>query len=208
VDLPGIFVGITPLSDSLYSNNGKAAKSHSLFADQMQTADTKGEICAQLTAALKISETSYLFFDRTKDHVIDHEYVKHVGSQWSSGFLFPLNGHNRVIGSLEVFSGNGEPVTARVLPKLEPLIELAETALLKNVERLENEVNKIIKEQFTPVHPAVEWKFADAAARYFFRLKNEPEPKMEPIIFEDVHPLYGAIDIRNSSGPTKPLRST
>ncbi|HYK45615.1 MAG TPA: hypothetical protein VEV83_10635 [Parafilimonas sp.] len=200
LDEPGVFVGITPLSDGLYSNNGKPGNSNSLFAEQMQTADAKAEVCGQLTAAFKASETSYLFFDRTNIHVSDHEFVKNVGNRWSSGFLFPLHGHQHVIGSLEVFSENCAPITARVLPKLEPLIELAETALLKNVEHLENEVNKIIKEQFTPVHPAVEWKFADAATRYFFRQKNEPEPKMEPIKFEDVHPLYGAIDIKNSSG--------
>jgi hypothetical protein len=61
------------------------------------------------------------------------------------------------------------------------------------------QIDKTIKEHFTAIQPSVEWKFTEAAFR-FLQLRQQTElAKMPTISFEDVYPLYGSIDIRNSS---------
>jgi hypothetical protein len=57
----------------------------------------------------------------------------------------------------------------------------------------------VIKEQFTAVQEAVEWRFTKAALNYLTKKDKTEQKKMEPIIFGQVYPLYGAVDIRNSS---------
>src|SRR5690606_14493444 len=63
----------------------------------------------------------------------------------------------------------------------------------------DNQIEKIIKTQFTAVQPAVEWKFTEAAMNYIINKKKNDDAKIERIAFNDVYPLFGAIDIRNSS---------
>ena len=78
-----------------------------------------------------------------------------------------------------------------------PLISLA---LLKNRESFTDRVEKIIKEKFTALQPSVEWKFAQVAWEYMHSHNNPGTPVYTGnVVFENVYPLYGAIDVRNSS---------
>jgi hypothetical protein len=61
------------------------------------------------------------------------------------------------------------------------------------------QIDKTIKEHFTAIQPAVEWKFTEAAFHYLQHKQTSEMAKMPPISFKDVYPLYGSIDIRNSS---------
>jgi hypothetical protein len=85
------------------------------------------------------------------------------------------------------------------LVRIEPVIALFKLALQKSQEQLDHQVDKVIKEQFTAVQDAVEWRFTEAALNYLTRRNRGEQSKIEPISFEKVFPLYGAIDIRNSS---------
>jgi hypothetical protein len=60
-------------------------------------------------------------------------------------------------------------------------------------------LQKIIREKFTSVQPAVEWKFNEQAWNYLRKTIHGEEPEIDTIAFNDVSPLYGAVDIRNSS---------
>ena len=49
------------------------------------------------------------------------------------------------------------------------------------------------------MQPAVEWKFTEVALNYIVNKQHNEDIKIERIAFNEVYPLYGAIDIRNSS---------
>jgi hypothetical protein len=50
------------------------------------------------------------------------------------------------------------------------------------------------------LQPSVEWKFAEAAWESMYGNHDEaPRSILKNVVFENVYPLYGAIDIRNSS---------
>ena len=72
-------------------------------------------------------------------------------------------------------------------------------AIHRGLEEQEDRVQAIIKEQYTSIHPAVEWRFRDAAINYLRSQQEELPVQADSIVFQDVYPLYGLSDIRGSS---------
>ena len=83
------------------------------------------------------------------------------------------------------------------MARLEPAIPLLSLALLKCRDNFQYKIEKVIKEKFTALQQSVEWKFEEVAWDYLRRNGNNEEEKN--VVFDNVFPLYGAIDIRNSS---------
>ncbi|HEY6504902.1 MAG TPA: GAF domain-containing protein, partial [Chitinophagaceae bacterium] len=77
-----------------------------------------------------------------------------------------------------------------------PLLSLA---LLKNRDTFADSIEKTIKEKFTALQPSVEWKFANVAWEYMQKSRSGMPVSTGNVAFENVYPLYGAIDVRNSS---------
>lgn len=77
-----------------------------------------------------------------------------------------------------------------------PLLSLA---LLKTRNTFTDRIEKMIKDNFTALQPCVEWKFAEAAWESMSRDRTNGHVIRGNVVFENVFPLYGAIDIRNSS---------
>jgi hypothetical protein len=81
---------------------------------------------------------------------------------------------------------------------MEVLYPMAQMFVSRSLSILNNRITGVIKEEFTALQPAVEWKFIDAAWNYLHTPPGERN-YIGNITFNDVYPLYGAIDIRNSS---------
>jgi hypothetical protein len=132
--------------------------------------------------------------------VQDHPCLKCVlemGAQ--SIILTPLKSKDELIGVLVFISDKPDRLNHSHLSKIEPALPLFILALEKSAEILDNEVDKVIKQQFTAVQSSVEWKFTEAALEYLNKKQHGEEAKISNIVFENVFPLYGAIDVRNSS---------
>jgi hypothetical protein len=100
---------------------------------------------------------------------------------------------------LEIVSKVPGTLKTSHITKLEPAIPLFTVAMEKGAENLNNKIDRVIKEKFTAVQPSVEWKFTEAALNYIVNRQYKDDVKIERIAFPEVYPLYGAIDIRNSS---------
>jgi hypothetical protein len=111
----------------------------------------------------------------------------------------PLRVDDRVIGLLELGSPNPGELHTLNLHWLQEVISLFSIALKRLLDERETRVQAIIKQQYTAIHPAVEWRFREAALRHFERAADGEYTAAEPIVFPDVYPLYGLSDIRGSS---------
>jgi hypothetical protein len=110
---------------------------------------------------------------------------------------YPLQNSDGLLGIVELASKTEGLLTHDVLARLEPLIPLLSVAMIKNRETFNNKIEKLVKEKFTALQPSVEWKFSEVA---WDHLKQDGNDGSEAhIAFDNVYPLYGAIDIRNSS---------
>ena len=109
----------------------------------------------------------------------------------------PLFFGEKLIGLLEVASPHAGRLSAFSSFKLGDVAQPFAIALERSLSEREDRMQSIIKKQYTAIHPSVEWRFRDAAARV---LDNADEPASpEQIVFSDVYPIYGLTDIRGSS---------
>jgi hypothetical protein len=110
---------------------------------------------------------------------------------------YPMQNSDGLLGIVELASKTEGLLTHDVILRLEPLIPLLSVAMLKNRETFNNKIEKVVKEKFTALQSSVEWKFSEVAWDHL--KKNGDGSEESNIIFDNVYPLYGAIDIRNSS---------
>jgi len=113
--------------------------------------------------------------------------------------LCPLKNNGELIGVLEIISETPGKLNHRHIAKIGSAIPLFTLAMAKSAEGLETQIDKVIKQKFTAVQPAVEWKFTEVAWDYVLAGRSNEDVKIGRISFPDVYPLYAAIDIRNSS---------
>ncbi|RYY14089.1 MAG: hypothetical protein EOO04_30805 [Chitinophagaceae bacterium] len=119
---------------------------------------------------------------------------------YKSAIMCPLFTSSKVmIGMVMVMSEKENQFTWKHVAKLEPAIPLFKLALEKTQQDLDHQVDRVIKDQFTAVQDAVEWRFTETALNYLISKHRGEQTKIDPITFNHVYPLYGAIDIRNSS---------
>ena len=88
------------------------------------------------------------------------------------------------------------PFEQMLAKQITPLFALA---MKRGIDEMNNEVQAIIKEKCTAVHPSVEWRFSEAAIRHMDRMRMGQASELEPIVFKDVVPLFAQMDIRSSS---------
>ncbi len=112
-----------------------------------------------------------------------------------SYILYPMQNSDGLLGILEIASPKSNLLNYDVMSRLEPAIPLLSVALLKSIDAFHNKIEKVVKEKFTALQQSVDWKFAEVA---WESLRNN-DVSTPNVTFENVYPLYGAIDIRNSS---------
>jgi hypothetical protein len=120
-----------------------------------------------------------------------------------SGFdgyaVIPVFYSNEVVGVLEISAGKADLLNEvlftqidAAIPVLGQLMHHAQTGFATNI-------TKIIRHNFTAIQPSVLWKFNEVAWNYLKNAGASSMKKMEEIRFDHLHPLYGAIDIRDST---------
>ena len=116
-----------------------------------------------------------------------------------SMLIAPLYFGGESIGTFWVKSNRPHGLGAVDIEKMRHIVPLFSMALKRGLEDMNNEVQAVIKEKCTAVHPSVEWRFRRAAMDHMERLRQGTSSEMEPIIFKEVIPLFGQSDIRGSS---------
>ena len=118
---------------------------------------------------------------------------------FKSVIIAPLFKQDKELLGILIVAHRTATLGTEQLLRIAPAIPLFAIALEKSQEQLDHHVDRIIKEQFTAVQAAVEWRFTKAALNQLTKKDKLEQNKIEPIVFNQVYPLYGAIDIRNSS---------
>ena len=78
----------------------------------------------------------------------------------------PLLYQNTVIGALELLSPLPGSLHAMNTVKLQEVLPLFAMAVQRSMDELDTRIQAVIKEQCTAIHPAVEWRFRQAAIRW------------------------------------------
>ncbi len=124
---------------------------------------------------------------------------QYVQLGFKSIIICPLYNDDELIGILEVACVNANTFHKKQVNVLKKITPLFSIALQKGSTLLDNMVDKVLKEKFTAIHQSVEWKFTEVALQYILQKVTKQQASIDKISFENIFPLYGAIDIKNSS---------
>ncbi|WP_026998221.1 GAF domain-containing protein [Flectobacillus major] len=118
--------------------------------------------------------------------------------QYKGYIMYPIIGQDRLLGVLEIASENAHELTHEEIQKISTVLPTLQQALDYHVKNFNHTIEQLIKQKFTSLQPSVEWKFNEVAWEYL-KDTNKQNQQIGNVIFNNVYPLYGAIDIRNSS---------
>ncbi len=120
---------------------------------------------------------------------------------YRSLLLAPLyDNDGKSLGVFELASKKPYQFSKITLIKLKDAIALFELGTKHWLEELDNRVNLFIQQQYTSIHPSVEWKFTEVSKKYLWsRTFNNEEITLDPVVFKNIYPLYAQADIVGSS---------
>jgi hypothetical protein len=113
--------------------------------------------------------------------------------------LAPLIDGDETIGMLELATGVPGQLNAINSTKVENVLPMFTSAVKRVKEEMSTEIQAIIQEECTTIHPSVQWRFFEAGINVMNRRRLGQKAAFEEIVFKDVYPLFGLADVRNSS---------
>jgi len=192
-------VGLTAIKDDqvLLLNTGSKLDHHCIFADSRHVPidEFSGSMFERAVCDGKIVRIADLH-ESGNDEKFAQIYLK---NGFRSVLIAPLFYKGECIGTLDIASPRPrdfEPMDAMLTSRIQPMFAIA---LNKALNDLENNIQKLIKEKCTAIHPSVEWRFRQAAFRHFEELHRGRDTEMESIVFKNVYPFYSVSDIRGST---------
>lgn len=118
-----------------------------------------------------------------------------------SVILVPIRLNNDMYGVMELVSTKKYELNSINAYKLNDVIPAFKVAIKRLIVEYQNKLESVIQENYTALHPTVKWKFYEQAEKYLASLDNLSKPKhnLQSVVFENVIPLYGQSDIKDSS---------
>ena len=113
--------------------------------------------------------------------------------------LIPIVNEDEVMGILEIASKTPRQLNEINAIKLEGVVQLLSESMKGKKAEFQKEIQAVIKENCTAIHPTVEWRFEEEAQTYLMSKSTNPDVKMKEVVFDHVYPLYAVSDIRHSS---------
>jgi len=200
--IPQLEVGISG-TDTFFEELPRAFhdKKPSLLADQVELLHGP---------ALKASVYERAVESEAPVVIEDIEAQSHIDplqqALWANGYrsvlLCPIKIEDRLLGVMELGAPEPDIFGQETILKLQELLPLLTAGFARKREELENRIRDIMQQQFTNIHPSVYWRFREASVN-LLREKERPDRPgridVEPIVFKQVYPLYGQVDIVSSS---------
>lgn len=198
---PGIQFGLMPM---LKVNNKLIFNKSMIVNSKLINAATECHSAEEMYATMAdeyFKNPKVLFMRTISEEDQKHEFIRILKNDGVESYaLLPVYYDNKIVGVLEVYANVANAIDERVLGKLDAALPLAARILHNDIEEFNSNIENVIREKFTSLQPAVQWKFKDVAWHYLRDKVAKPSSALiESIGFKDVYPLYGAIDIRNST---------
>jgi hypothetical protein len=165
------------------------------------------EECSRL-----LCDTSYHSLIGTQEYFavsdIDAFLVKHPDSDMARHFskqniksfiLAPVVKNGVLLGILELVSPRIREFNSVNAHMLEIIMPFLVDTIDRKISETQNRVRAIIQSNYTTLHPSVYWKFQREAQNYIQSVNRDLAYTLKEITFKEVYPLYGQVDISESS---------
>lgn len=154
----------------------------------------------QQAAAYAANPQSYFSPDIRQETLENYPWLKHfVQAGVCSLATLPVFHAQKMVGTFCMYTLGEETFDEQNFALLETAMPVIGQILQVFIDEFNLEIEDIIRERYTSIQPAVQWKFREAAWQHLYHRKKQLPPAKYPIQFKELYPLYGAVDIRSSS---------
>jgi hypothetical protein len=116
-----------------------------------------------------------------------------------SCILAPVLKNNKLLGIIELVSSTPNELNSVNANNLDLLLPYVVDTLDRYNIELQNQIEAVIQREYTSIHSSVYWKFREEAKKYNQTYNPNKDYIFKEIVFKEVYPLYGQIDIKGSS---------
>ena len=137
--------------------------------------------------------------ERTYKEFPDSQMAKHFYEAGIKSAIFaPIIKNKKILGIIELISRK-KMLNSINAQKMEIVMPYLEDTMDRLYDGIETRVQAIIQREYTSIHPSVYWKFRQEAERHIGFYREDFDLPYRKITFENLTPLFGQTDIRNSS---------
>ena len=130
----------------------------------------------------------------------DNIVAEQLKSQNIGSFILaPIVKDGTLLGILELVSPRFNELNSVNANKLEIVMPFLVDTIDRKITEFQNRVEAVIQNNYTTMHPSVNWKFRREAKNFIYNSNLGLAYTLKEIKFKDVYPLYGEVDISNSS---------
>lgn len=172
----------------------------SIFVREIQKRKESGSVDPAIAAYLENPHPVLYGLEKSLDtaHPIFRKLIEQEGL--TSYVCVPLKNTQGLVGFVELYSRLPHVLDKATMliwrsfvPQLTQLVADVLFIFKRGLER-------IILHHYTAVDPAVEWRFNEVAATHLVSaMRRDKETPLEKIRFRKVYPLYGAVDVKDST---------
>jgi hypothetical protein len=116
-----------------------------------------------------------------------------------SVILAPVVKNGHLLGIIEVVSENVGELNSINANQLENVMPYITDTIDRQYSYMQNQVQAVIQNEYTAIHPSVYWKFKKEAVKFIKHHGLKEDYTLKEITFKEVYPLYGQVDIKGSS---------
>ncbi|GAA0733524.1 hypothetical protein GCM10009430_47760 [Aquimarina litoralis] len=167
------------------------------FSDCCETA-----LCKGTYQSLFEKSEAFAISDVTKTHTAypDELMYSNLAKQnIKSAIIAPIEDNGKLLGVLEIVSPNSRELNSINANKLQDIMPYLVDSVLRSKAKAEDELELVIQQECTAIHPSVYWKFRQEAKRFILARVEENPTSFQEVVFDNVYPLFGQIDIKGSS---------
>lgn len=193
-------IGVLTLDkDRLLPMNEYEAKS--ILLSHGDSLDCNSDLCDYAHAQLMMKNEPLVIADVDRFNEMSNSSLsgRIAASKFKSYIIAPLIYEDEVLGFMELAAykrydlNNG---TLAILNEVLPILAMAQKRFMTEAQ---NRIEAIIQQECTTIHSSVKWRFEEEAEKFMKKQLNNEEPVFKDIVFNDLYPLYGQMDIKGSS---------
>lgn len=164
--------------------------------------DAEELLCLESYCSLILAKSYFAVADTQLQLAADPDnyLAKHLCEKGIRSFILaPIVKNGKLFGVLEVVSSRAKELNSVSANKLDVVMPFLTDTIERLSAELQNQVQAVIQEKYTTIHNSVYWKFLAEAQKLIYNQQLGKEYTLQEIVFPEVYPLYGQVDIKGSS---------
>jgi hypothetical protein len=193
-------IGVLTLEkNKLNPLNTEEVKSILMNRDESLNCET--EMCDYTFGQLFHKKEPLVISDVNRFHEKSNSFISNrlMSLGIKSYIVTPLIHEEELIGFLELAAYKRYELNNATLSSLNNIVPILAMAHKRFRTEAQNHIEAIIQQECTTIHHSVKWRFEQEAEKFMYKQHHNEQPVFKDIIFNNLYPLYGQMDIRGSS---------